>query len=164
LEAFLAGGSNAVSGSGANNAAGMVNPSIFLQPTQTQEFSSQLQAMDIFDAPAFPLPSEAYPPLPEFNPDPDFEDILNMDMMFAQPAPQLEVEGEGEGEGERQGEREQEQGEGVGGEEEVLTVHQDQDQDQDHKHELVDDWLDRLFDTSTPTPTPAPACVYPDDV
>jgi hypothetical protein len=156
LEAFLAGGSNAVSGSRANNATGMVNPSIFLQPTQTQEFHGQSQAMDIFGMPAFPLPSEAYPPLPEFNPDPDFEEILNMDMMFAQPAPQLEVEGEGG----RQGEQEQEQGEGVGGEEEVLTVHQDQDQDQEHKHELVDDWLDRLFDTSTPTP----GCVYPDDV
>ncbi|KIW73263.1 hypothetical protein PV04_01395 [Phialophora macrospora] len=136
LETFLA-GSGAVAGSGVANAA---NPSMHPQPAQTQQFHRQPQAENIFDMPEFSPPSVVCPPLPEFNPDLDVEEILNMDMTFAPAAPQLEVE--------REGAERQQQGE-KGEEEEVVTV------DHHHKHELVDNWLDCVFDT--------PDCVHPTD-
>ncbi|OCT53758.1 hypothetical protein CLCR_10651 [Cladophialophora carrionii] len=159
LEAFLAG-----SGVGESSVGNVGNmdvsiPSIFLDATQTQTQTQTLQSTHPAQAEpasdlAVLLSSAEYPPLPELPSDPDFEELFNMDVTFTQSTlrpqqPRVEQAMEGEREVKEEEGQQREEGE----EEEAEEQERQEPIDHDHKRDLVDSWLNDVFDVA--------GCAYP---
>ncbi|EXJ64308.1 hypothetical protein A1O7_00644 [Cladophialophora yegresii CBS 114405] len=139
---------------------------------QTQHPTCQQQDELVFDLDMAPPPPLAeypcpYPALPEVEPNPEFEEMLNMGVTSMQPTlqPGVEQAGNAEVKGKEEemqkGEEGQEEEQADQDQEEQGLVDRDLDQHpyQYHKRDLVDTWLSEVFDMDMDMPMPG--CAYP---